>query len=123
MTIEQATTEYLASELEPQSVHFLKAPTDAPLPRVVLTLISPSRQFDTDVRRVRLQVSVWHDDRYAAITLRESVYDALQRFRGYMGDVRVTAVAFDTGQVLWDDGVKAYHMPTDFMVTYIGDDQ
>lgn len=123
MTIEQATTEYLASELAPQDVHFLKAPDTAPLPRVVLTLISPSRQFDTDVRRVRLQVSVWHDDRYAAITLREAVYSALQRFRGYMGDVRVLEVGFDTGQVLWDDGIKAYHMPTDFLVTYIGDDQ
>ena len=123
MTIEQAATEYLASELAPQAVHFLKAPDTAALPRVVLTLISPSRQFDTGVRRVRLQVSVWHDDRYAAIELRESVYEALQRFRGYMGDVRVIEVGFDTGQILWDDGIKAFHMPTDFLVTYIGDDQ
>lgn len=123
MTIEQATTEYLAAELAPQDVHFLKSPADAPLPRVVLTLIAPARQFDTDVRRVRLQVSVWHDDRYAAIILREAVYSALQRFRGYMGDVRVLEVGFDTGQVFWDDEIKAFHMPTDFLVTYIGDDQ
>ena len=123
MTIEQATTEYLASELAPTGVYFLKAPDNAPMPRVVVTLMSPSRQIDTDVRRVRLQASVWHGDRYAAITLREAVYSALQRFKGYMGDVRVIEVGFDTGQVLWDDEKKAYHMPTDFLVTYIGDDQ
>lgn len=123
MAIEQAVIEYLTTQLEPQAVYFLKAPTNAPLPRVVLTLISPSRQFDTGLRRVRLQVSVWHEDRYAAITLREAIYNELQRFRGYMGDVRVLEIGFDTGQILWDDGIKAFHMPTDFIVTYIGDDQ
>ena len=122
MTIEQATTEYLTAEI-PHSVYFLMAPTDDPLPRLVLTVISPSRQYDTDVRRARLQVSVWHSNRYEAIVLRELVYDALQRFKGYMRDVRVISVSFDTAQMFYDDDKRAFHMPVDFMINYIGDDQ
>lgn len=119
MTIEQAVTEYLMDALDPP-VYFAAAPANAPIPRVVIVTMAPRHQYDTELRRVRLQVSVWDTDRYAAIALRENVYNVLQRYKGYMGELRVIAIAHDTGQVIWEPQDEVFHLPTDFIITYLG---
>jgi hypothetical protein len=121
MTIEEAVKRYLDDELY-HDVHWIAAPKDAPYPRYVLNFIGPSRLYDTGLRRVRLQVSVYDTDRYRALELRESVYDILQRFKGYMRDVSIIFAGYDTGNDMYEMDTRVYHLTTDYMITYRGDD-
>ena len=118
--MEQALYEFLNAEMT-IPVYYLKAPDDSGLPRIVFTPISESRQYDTEVRKMRLQVSIWHDDRYAGIALREEVYDVLQRYKGVLGGIGVHEIGLETQNVIYEPEIRAYQYALDFMVTYKGE--
>ena len=122
--IEQALFEYLNSELI-TSAYYINAPQGAALPRIIMTPISDNRQYDTELRRARVQITVWDADKYNGLTIRESVYDVLQRFKGRMGGVAITAIAQDAitiNNTEFDGSTELYQYITDYFVTYRGED-
>lgn len=113
---------YMNSELE-TPVYFVSADKDATAVRIVITPISDLRQYDTGLSRMRMQVSVWHTDKYAGIALREQVFDVLQRFKGIMGDTKIVAISHENATLLveQDLSTEMYQYITDYFVTYKGD--
>lgn len=118
--MEEALFEYLNANMS-VPVYYLKAPDDSGFPRIVFLPITERRQYDTEVRNMRVQISIWHTDRYAGRNLREEVYDVLQRFTGYMGAERVHQIGLDSQNVFYESEIRAFQYASDFQITYIGE--
>ena len=122
--IAEALYNYLNTQLT-TPVYYVNADKTAPPVRIVFTPITDIRQYDTGLRRARIQTSVWHTNKYQGEVLREQVYDALQRFKGRMGGVAVLAIAHNNSGVLTevtqDTQTELYQFITDYFITYKGE--
>ncbi len=84
------------------SVHWRRAPQDAPTPVIVLNVISDQRgntHGGADGLAVSLvQIDAYAADYYAVETLRAAVLDALNGFRGVIGTTVFDAILHDASR-------------------------
>ncbi len=124
-TIAQAAYEKLraASTITNQvsDVYFLEASTAATLPYIVLwTVADPHEPFEYDKTlggQARIQVDLWHHNKYDGVDLSYDVWKEMQHFQGMQSTKYIRQIrSADERYLVEDDGV--YHFVNDFIIDY-----
>lgn len=103
-------------------IYPVKLPQRISFPAVCYTRISNMRfathSGQSDLKRVRLQFSVYSKTYTDAVLISREIKDALHCFKGNMGNLQVGAAFLESENDSYDYDSNLYHIPVDVYITY-----
>lgn len=103
-------------------VHYLIAPQATTLPYVVVKLISdphePMYYDKTLAGQARIQVSLYHRDKYDGANLSRTIWKELQHFSGEASTIDIEWIRVQNERATILEDIDSFHFATDFLVEY-----
>lgn len=93
-------------------------PENATMPSVAFLCVSGVQHHDIDVGYPRYQFSVFSPRYIEGKEIAAEIRNALQRFKGKMGNSNIIQVAFQNEYETYEQNTKLYHIAVDFKFIY-----
>jgi hypothetical protein len=109
------------NDLVGSRIYPMKLPQDPTFPAVTYHEISSPEHHDIPVAYPTYQFSCWAERYGEATEVAKQVKNALQRYKGMMGETRVKQGVYEGKQEIYEPETGIYHFPVDVKIIYRSD--